>query len=226
MLPYRSAPGIPCVRFALRKGRGCLNRGLGLLRGWAVMARHFAPMVVCIGDCACCLNRGLGLFSLMGCDGPPHCPVGVCIGDCACCLNRGLRRFSQMGCDAPRRFVPVGVCIGDCACCLNRGLRGFSQMGRMQRHFAPLSSSSRVQARSRFWVSPIEGVGMGCCSTAICTPMIAPGCRTLGSSSRKKPMEPTRLPSTKQPRRNESVEPGVSGSRRAKASRGRSCVCS
>ena len=39
MLPYRSAPGIPCVRFALRKGRGCLNRGLRGLGGWAVMAR-------------------------------------------------------------------------------------------------------------------------------------------------------------------------------------------
>ena len=39
MLPYRSAPGIPCVRFALRKGRGCLNRGLRGLRRWAVMPR-------------------------------------------------------------------------------------------------------------------------------------------------------------------------------------------
>ena len=69
MLPYRSAPGIPCVRFALRKGRGCLNRGLRVLSEPRITQitqmgcdapRRFVPMVVCIGDCACCLNRGLG----------------------------------------------------------------------------------------------------------------------------------------------------------------------
>ena len=55
MLPYRSAPGIPCVRFALRKGRGCLNRGLHRLRRWAVMHRHFCPDG--------CLYRGLRVLS-------------------------------------------------------------------------------------------------------------------------------------------------------------------
>ena len=31
----------------------------------------------------------------------------------------------------------------------------------MPRHFAPLSFSSPVQVRGRFWVTPIEGVGAG-----------------------------------------------------------------
>ena len=65
MLPYRSAPGIPCVRFAPRPLRSAKGTGLSEPRITQIAQmgcdapRPFVPMVVCIGDCGCCLNRGL-----------------------------------------------------------------------------------------------------------------------------------------------------------------------
>ena len=78
MLPYRSAPGIPCVRFALRKGRGLSEPQITQIALMGYDApRRFAP--------GRCLYRGLRVLSepritliaQMGCDGAaPFCPDG------------------------------------------------------------------------------------------------------------------------------------------------------
>ena len=62
--------------------------------------------------------------------------------------------------------------------------------------------------------------GDGCCSEPMCTPTITQGARAwVPSVERIRLSRRGRLPSTKQPRRNESVGPGVSGSRWGKVPR-------